>query len=375
MRAATWGIAAALMAASTLAAATRPGPQAPAPVQGPTFRAGTEFVRLDVGVLDKNRRPISGLSASDFVLLEDGKAQPITTFSETRLPGPAAAPASGNDGRIIVILIDDLVMPADPATLNSARAIGRGIVERLSPNDRAAVQFVRDNAHAVALTNDKAALTAAMDAISVGTQDAIVGPDVMFSARTWVTAESSVRALEDTLDTLRAVPEQRKTVFYVSVGTPAGSLDRLYDRWDHSASDAQTALVQTLQATFQGAMWANVNVYAIDPAGLNGYEAYLTNRATGKQVADYATYIHQSAQANLDYLRVVSDQTGGHAVINTNDFRRGLDEIFTETSDYYLLGYRPAGNLADKKYRRIQVKVDKPGVTIQSRRGFFAVAK
>ena len=44
------------------------GAQTPPPTQSPTFRAGVDVVQLDVSVLDKNRRPVRGLTAADFTL-------------------------------------------------------------------------------------------------------------------------------------------------------------------------------------------------------------------------------------------------------------------------------------------------------------------
>ena len=40
-----------------------------------------------------------------------------------------------------------------------------------------------------------------------------------------------------------------------------------------------------------------------------------------------------------DSLRVLAEQTGGIAVVNTNDFSKALKRIDAETSDYYVLGY------------------------------------
>ena len=69
---------------SVLVVAAGAAYQAQAPQSGAvqeTFRTGVELVRLDVSVLDKDRRPIRGLTAQDFTILEDGKPQPIAAFS------------------------------------------------------------------------------------------------------------------------------------------------------------------------------------------------------------------------------------------------------------------------------------------------------
>ena len=51
----------------------------------PTFRSGVDLVHLDVSVLDRDRRPVKGLTAADFTILEDGKPQPVAAFSEVDL--------------------------------------------------------------------------------------------------------------------------------------------------------------------------------------------------------------------------------------------------------------------------------------------------
>jgi len=54
--------------------------------QRSTFRAGVDLVQVDVSVLDKERRPVRGLTAADFTLLEDGKPRTIAAFSAVDLP-------------------------------------------------------------------------------------------------------------------------------------------------------------------------------------------------------------------------------------------------------------------------------------------------
>ena len=82
---------------SVLVVAAGAAYQAQAPQSGAvqeTFRTGVELVRLDVSVLDKDRRPIRGLTAQDFTILEDGKPRPIAAFSAIDIPD-AVEPAAG----------------------------------------------------------------------------------------------------------------------------------------------------------------------------------------------------------------------------------------------------------------------------------------
>src|SRR6476661_4863702 len=66
-------------------------PQAPPPPTGadgqPIFRAGINFVRVDVIVTDKNGNPVDNLKPEDFELVEEGKPQKIETFKLIALDG------------------------------------------------------------------------------------------------------------------------------------------------------------------------------------------------------------------------------------------------------------------------------------------------
>ena len=61
----------------------------PQPV--PRFRTGVELVRLDVSVLDRDRRPVRGLLPADFTILEDGEPQSVAAFDEIDVPDAAEA--------------------------------------------------------------------------------------------------------------------------------------------------------------------------------------------------------------------------------------------------------------------------------------------
>ena len=69
-----------------------PAQQRPTPQ---TFTTGTELVLVDFVVSDKADRPVSGLSATDFVVKEDGKERPIVSF-EAFGGGSTPAPAGRN---------------------------------------------------------------------------------------------------------------------------------------------------------------------------------------------------------------------------------------------------------------------------------------
>jgi VWFA-related protein len=140
-----------------------------------TFRTGVELVRLDVSVLDRDRRPIRGLTAQDFTILEDGKPQGVAAFSAVDIPDVVAPTAGwthevGSDvatnqldvRRIVVILMDDGNTSPDDGAPKTARQIARAVIDRLGPNDLAAVVFTLQG-KSQNFTTDRRQLIAAVE--------------------------------------------------------------------------------------------------------------------------------------------------------------------------------------------------------------------
>jgi VWFA-related protein len=151
-----------------LAAFAQSGPQVP-------FRAGIEVVRLDVSVLGKDRQPIRGLTAADFTVLENGKPQPIVAFSSVDIPtvplpsapwmrdvGSDVATNTLDTRRVVVIVMDDGMTESDPGTAKTAKVIARNVIDRLGPNDLAAVVFTFQG-RSQNFTTDHSRLIAAAD--------------------------------------------------------------------------------------------------------------------------------------------------------------------------------------------------------------------
>ncbi len=70
-------------------------------------------------------------------------------------------------------------------------------------------------------------------------------------------------------------------------------------------------------------------------------------------------------------LRALSDSTGGVSVINTNDFKEGLDRVLAHTRGYYVLAYTPTERF-DNKFRKLDVKVKRDGLRVFKHTGYFA---
>lgn len=360
------------------------------------FRSSVDLVHLDVSVLDKDRRPVKGLRAQDFLVLEDGKPQPIAAFSAIDLEDPeppltawmrdVAFDIRRNtdivDKRLVTIVMDDALIPFDIAMIRSAREIGRLVVERLSPNDLASVVFTRDNRNAQEFTGDRARLLKAVESFEFAhrvigiSQAEMRGPTILSQIQMF---EASIDVLRRVADTLASVPQRRKALIYIGVGMPAGNAPTEIVLAGASAvenpaasaeRETQAALGQVkhrLMAVYRDARLANVNVYAVSPAGVGGMAGLLQSEAWKHRFVP----AYETAGNYSDFLVGLAENTGGRAFPDRNEFASALDQVFRENASYYLVGYTPPGPAADGKYRRVEVKVGRPGLTVRTRNGYF----
>jgi VWFA-related protein len=128
---------------------------------------------------------------------------------------------------------------------------------------------------------------------------------------------------------------------------------------------ADADLSSELAAVAGAANRVNASIYPLDPRGTAG----TTSVVDQVDMTEMRTHISKT-QASL---RLLSDATGGLAVVNDNDYEAALKQIDAETSDYYVLGYSAPAN-AKSRTRQIEVKVRRPGVQVQSRGWYRAKA-
>ena len=346
-------------------------PQSPDPQ--PIFRTGVDLVRLDVSVLDKNRQPIHGLRAEDFTVLENGMPQPVVAFAAVDISSPPPVAAEwmrqvGSDvatnrldlRRIVVIIMDDGMTSADDGAPKTARQIARDVVERLGPNDLAAVVFTFSG-KAQNFTSDRRQLIAAVDsftpkaslvagrmtAAAPNARPGQLGPPVGGPPLGCVMPGGGENCLTRTLklvaSALEETPVGRKTLVLISSGYPYSfTMENL-----EAASD-----INDLQRTFRQLQRANVNVYPFDPRGLTA-DGIISDR--------------------IDSLHTFADHTGGRATVATNTPWEHVAQVFLENSSYYLLGIRPADGKSNG-FRRVKIQVARPGAEVRSRAGYFVAA-
>jgi VWFA-related protein len=357
--------------------------------QLPTFRTGVDVVQIDVSVLDKDRRPVRGLTAADFTVLEDGKPRPVVAFSAIELPAlPSPLPAGSADtvppdvvrndapdGRLVVILLDPFlervmvpgrVTMADPPGLTALRNTALRVVDSLGPGDLAAVGHtiygVMQN-----LTADKSRLKRAIESTAMGSVKRADGEE-------WGSCECGVcraEAITKIATALAGEPQRRKAVFYVGERL---RLSPVEGRCNHYLEPATKQLVQATQL-------ANVNVHTVDPNSLETTNVRAGDDfqpGTPGSVSAAAAAQEQKNRAFLierqQSLQTVADWTGGRAVMNTNAPEASVRPILEESSAYYLLGFQTSDVKTDGRFHPITVKVNRPDVQVRTRKGYYADA-
>jgi len=332
----------------------------------PEFRAGTDIVTLDVVVLDKDRKPVRGLTAADFVVTERREAQDIVSFGEVTIPPPDRTLASwtrdigpdvvDNDvagRRLVVMVLDDAngSRSYSENALALTRRTGHAIVDQLGPADLGAVVYTFLG-RVENFTADKRRLHLAVDAYiprnDSGNGGNGAGPPLGCTLRTPGIRNVNdgsgcqIDSLTRVAEVLRMAPAGRKMVAFISPGIriPQPEL---------SNPDAMTAL-PLLKKMFETLQAANATVYEIDPRGV-------------------------TTQADLSTRASLSSATGGRQVQNTNAPERIVPAIFEENETYYLIGYRSTHTRSDGLYRGVSVKVNRPDVQVVTRSGYYGPAK
>jgi VWFA-related protein len=369
--------------------------------QPPTFKVDVNYVEIDAQVTDAQGRFVRDLTRDDFQLLEDGKPQTVSVFTrvdipvervdpplfaKTAIPPDVATNAQPFDGRLFVLVIDDLHTGATRTA--RTRAAARQFVERyVGANDLVAVvntsgfgsglQDFTGNRVLALRAIDNAIGQKANSATSAALEDYYRNRDLPPGAGSTIAADSNemerYNYARNTLGTLRNLADylgdihgRRKAVVLFSEGID-------YDTVNVFASKYASEVRDEIQNAVAAATRANVSIYSVDPRGVtSGTEDLIDIPSFPQDGSIGTTNLIDETRIQHDNLRVLSDQTGGFAVLNQNDFRTAFSRILDDNSSYYVLGYYPANDRRDGKFRSVQIKVVKPGLTVRARKGYVA---
>jgi len=332
------------------------GAAAQDPLQ-PTFRTGVDLVRVDVSVTTGAGEALTGLQASDFEVEEDGVPVKVETLQFVRLDGTrtsetdesleirspehAAREAAREDVRLFAIFLDDYHVEKSPTITALSRRVLKALVERFGPNDLIAIVDPLTPLSHIRFTRSRAELLARVESFEGRKGEIFPVRSVMEEAQLrepnlWeLRGGVTLSALGAVVTHLAGLREGRKSVVFLSQGPVLGSF----------SGPNEDRLREVVEAANRG----NVTIHVVDPRPLGA-----------------------SPFGGPDVLFRLYHETGGRALVNSNDHAERLDEIMADASAYYLLGYAPSRAFADGRFHRIEVKVKRRGARVLARRGYWA---
>jgi VWFA-related protein len=351
-----------------------------------TFSTTANVVTVNVTVTSRDGKSIGNLTGSDFLVYEDGKLQTLQSCELQKLdtkplepiqpaktlqtreapkPAPAAVPAPETpkqdlrDHRLIVMLFDISTMQPQEQ-IRSVDAAIKFLGTQMTTSDLVSIMtFGTELKTVLDFTADRDQLISTLHAFHVGESSelstmAYTGADTQDISGSFVADETEfnifnsdrkLAALEDAARRLAHYP-QKKALVYISSGIEKTGVENQ----------------SQLQATVNAAMRANVAFYPIDARGLMatppGGDATQaasvgSNLYTGSAQQSLMDNFHNT-QETLDTLAA---DTGGKALLDSNDLTLGMTQVQKDMSSYYMLSYASTNAAEDGKYRRITVKL------------------
>jgi VWFA-related protein len=322
----------------------------------PVFRTGTNLVRVDVSVLDKDGRPVRSLTAEDFEVRENGEVQAITSFklvdangeptSDLSLPirsrEHAAAEAARDDVRVFLIFWDEYHIEQFGSAVRAREQLTRFVLEAFGPTDLVGLMDQLTPVDAIRFTRDRRSLADQVHLLKgrrglyVPARSAIEEAHLRNAQDVErIRSQVTTTALKSAIMHLGSIRQGRKAVVFVAEG-----LGRL-------GQDA----VRVLSDLIRTANDNNTAIYTVDPRGLQAGPGF-GGGMTG-------------------LLASLADATGAESIVS-NDMGSALRKVVTHSSAFYLLGYAPSDSQLDGKFREIKVRVKQSGVQVRARNGYWA---
>jgi VWFA-related protein len=410
--------------------ASQPQPISTTPVS-PTSEAETQFsappielnvsrVLVPVVVRDKQGHIVGNLKKEDFRVLDEGKPRPVSAFNvekrgpvggqaamdakpDQQSPAQSNAPAqsSGLPERITVLLFDDLHLAFEDMTYVK-KAASNALEATLSGSDVAAVVSMSGKINS-GLTRDRTKLQDAIMSLKpqgIYRTDTADCPKVDYYQADLIENKRDSAALKDVVNQIMTVCDPK---------TPEDVAERLADSAAmHSLSVGRQDVLNTYatlkevvrrMAKLPGqrslllvsdgflpieeearyaesqvmdlAVQSDVSINAIDARGLYIGSITASEDTRGRSPGQIEEYRRSSVRVAEQSMGELADGTGGTFFHNNNDLRAGFKAITDAPEVVYMLELPLDGVKANGSYHRLNVKVDKEGMEVQARRGYF----
>ncbi|HEY1910136.1 MAG TPA: VWA domain-containing protein [Vicinamibacterales bacterium] len=410
-----------LQAVSIAALAVCLHAQTPQP-PGPSFKAATDLVEVDVIVSDKSGHFVSDLSMEDFELRDEGHPQQLQQLylrlttsnawaggreaTADRAPAPIAGattglPAPPRQPDLFMVVFDDAHMTSSAFQKTQAAALNL-FTRQLHAGDFGGVVA---NGHIVnnRVTSDRDELIKAVKSARPNhSKNMRAFEEAQWPRLTETEAvQIVVNGQQDVLGnaiTRACADDRTQCVAGDAAGAVAAKANQLAE--SVRAESAQTLqLLDTLLiglGKFDGrktvvlltegfladdswslvkdavslAARVNARIYTLDARGATRGLVSVDQ----KMASDNMMRVLEQMDMGADSVNSLAVDTGGFVVRNTNMFDRAIAKIMDDATNYYVLGYTPTAT-PDGKFHKISVTVKRPGVTVRARRGYTAAPR
>jgi VWFA-related protein len=372
-----------------------------------TFKVESKLVIVNVSVKDKSGKPLTTLKKEDVEIYEDGVKQNLAVFELERLSNEllapvaaapaapvtlierppagqavttavAATPVRHQDKRLVALFFDFSNMPQEDQ-LRARDAAVDFITKQMTASDLVSIMaygnrfdvledFTADRDRLLSrlqkmATGEGAGLAGTADTSADPSDDSgtFVADDTEFNV---FNTDRKLSALEDATKKLAPYPEKKALIYFASGLTLTGLENQ-----------------SQLRATVNAAVRANVSFYPVDARGLSaespvGAASQASGRGTGAFTGATQTQRRSSVTGSQDTLYTLASDTGGKALVDSNDLSLGIRQAQEDISSYYILGYYSSNSAEDGKFRKIQVKLAskelQASAKVDFRNGYYA---
>ena len=342
----------------------RPVVEAAESAAAPTPRV----VRVDVIASDTRGRIIENLKSTDFEITENASPQLIdglqfVTIDKGRPADDELKPIRSEfdeqeeavrDGtRLFALLLDEYHVSSGEHTTRVREALTSFVDRDLRPRDLVAVLKPLDSLLTIRVTRDRDLIRHAIE--TFGGRKGDYEPRNTFERNfiagapgriDQVRAQVAISALNALVVHLGKLNDGRKSVLLVSEGFARAPRRRGYEG------------LPTVDSVVRSASRYNVSVYAFNPK-----EPRDVTESGGED---------DRAVGDLDTLRAIADGTDGRAVADATRPDQPLRQMVADSTGYYLLTYRST-QPNDGKFREVEVRVNRTGVRLRARKGYWAL--
>lgn len=356
-----------------------------------TFKTETKLVIVNVSVKGKDGKPVTSLKKEDIEIFEDGVKQNLAVFELEQLSSDVLAPVAATpaapvtleervqapvgqavttasntpplrhqDKRLVALFFDFSNMPL-PDQLRAKDAAVDFVTKQMTASDLVSIMAYGNRFDVLEdFTADRDRLLSRLKTMATGegagladvaatgaadsTDDSgtFSADDTEFNV---FNTDRKLTALEDATKKLAAFPEKKALIYFASGLTLTGLENQ-----------------SQLRATVNSAVRANVSFYPVDARGLAAESPVgdaSTSSGSGKGIFTGATQTSRrnSVTTSQDTLYTLASDTGGKALVDSNDLALGIRQAQEDISSYYILGYYSSNAAEDGKFRKITVKL------------------